>query len=301
MSEDSANLPVASSESRRRWPLRFRPRRPSRRSVLRWLNDRYGSLPAWLLLVQIFLAAGWLRAASAHGLSMDWWTGVEISEFRREHRATAIEWYQQVMLAGPVTWAPAAIAAVVLLTQIAVAGLLAFNTRILLALALGAFLNVNFVLAGAVDPSAFYLVLGSALAIWHVDASLTSTRIWWLTLTSTVVGFTLVGSLAPQVTTVDPATVIEDPAMVLTFIALLWVAALWLTFVRRLLVGYNGRNGSSPSSSADRTDDDRPAEIPTGHEGTIADAARRLIELEPPDVPSATLKPPPPEDRPNPE
>ncbi len=56
-----------------------------------------------------------------------------------------------------------------------------------------------------------------------------------MTLGSTVIGFTLIGALIPQVGTVHPASVIEDPAIVLTFITVLWIGALWLTFGRQVM------------------------------------------------------------------
>lgn len=248
-------------------PLVRRPQRPSGAEVLRWLNTRYGALPTWVMLVQIFLAAGWLRAASAHGMSIGWWTGEEITDFRLEHREVAVEWYRAIMLDGPVDWLPMVIGGIVLVGQLAVAVLLGLNHRPLVGLALGAFLNINFVLAGAVDPSAFYLVLGAAVALWHIEAGMTTTRCWWLTLASTVVGFTLIGSLLPQITTMDPATVIEDPAMVLTFIALLWVAMLWVTFGRRTLA-HRPDPGPDPDAAEGgplvRGDDDRPAALAPG-------------------------------------
>lgn len=233
------------SHSRPLWPTG----NPSsvRNRIVRAVESRYGGLPIWVLLVQIFLAVGWLRAAVAHGISADWWTGTELAEFRIEHEAGAVDWYGRLVLDGLVADAPLLVAVVVVMAQVTVALMLGLRHRTLLGLSIGAFLNINFVLAGAVDPSAFYLVLGAAVAVWHVEASVSTPQCWWLTFCSTLVGFTLIGSLAPQVTTIMPAAVTEDPAPVLIFLTLLWVAGLWMIFGRRVL-----RPDRDGSSAADR-------------------------------------------------
>lgn len=200
------------------------------------LVDRYRGLPPWLLLAQIFLAAGWQRAAAAHGLDPAWWSGAEITQFRVEHGESSIEWYRAIMLDGPVANWPIIVGIVVFSAQLIVAFMLALNLRPLLALAIGAGLNVNFVLAGAVNPSVFYLIIGAAIALWHVDTLAGRPSARRLTLISPVVAAILVGSLAPEIATIHPDHVIDDPAMVLSFIAVLWVLALWLSVGRSTLL-----------------------------------------------------------------
>lgn len=190
------------------------------------VRNHYRGLPPWLLLAQSFLAFGWLRAAVAHWIDPNWWDGDEIAGFVVDHRPDSVEWYGATMLDGPIESWPAVIAVIVLAVQVVVAALLVANVRPLFALLLGAGLNVNFMLAGAVNPSVFYLVISAALALWHIENSMTLAGLHRLTTTSTLIGAMGVGALIPEVRTVDPAIVIEDPALVLTFATLLWVGAL---------------------------------------------------------------------------
>ncbi len=198
--------------------------KPIVRLYTRLLNH-YRALPSWLLLAQAFLAFGWLRAAVAHWIDSSWWDGSEISDFVVGYRPESVEWYGATMLDGPVSSWPTVFAVIVLAAQVVVAALLIANVRPLLALFIGAGLNVNFMLAGAVNPSVFYLIISAALALWHVENSMSLAGQQRLAGISTLVGATAVGALAPEVRTVDPAMVIEDPALVLSFATLLWVGA----------------------------------------------------------------------------
>lgn len=187
---------------------------------------RYRRLPPWVLLAQLFLAAGWQRAVAAHGLDPHWWDGTVISQFRIDQDRLAVEWYRSTMLDGPVAAWPVAIGAAVFAIQLLVGLMLALNVRPLLALAVGAALNVHLVLAGAVNPSIFYLIIGAALALWHIEASVGPIGIRRLTAVSTIVVAFSLGALIPEISTLDPAMVIEDPAIVLCLVAALWMVAI---------------------------------------------------------------------------
>lgn len=188
--------------------------------------SRYRGLPPWILLTQLFLAAGWLRAAAAHGIDPEWWSGAVIAGFQLEYRELSVEWYRITIGDGLVATWPVVIAWVVFLAQVLVGLMLALNVRPLAALAVGAFLNINFCLAGAVNPSIFYLIIGAALALWRVDHSVGPMQTQRLIAGSTLIGATALGALLPEIATIDPANVIDDPAMVLSFLVLLWVGAL---------------------------------------------------------------------------
>lgn len=194
--------------------------------TLEILAQRYRGLPSWVLLAQVFLAAGWLRAVAAHGMDSAWWNGEAIDGFRSEYQELSIEWYRATIMDGPIQWWPAAVGIVVFVAQLVVALMLAFNFRPIWGLALGATINVNLVLAGATNPSVFYLIIGAVLALWHIDASVHSLSARKLTTASTLFGALALGALLPEIATVDPAHVIEDPAIVLSFLAVLWVGAL---------------------------------------------------------------------------
>ncbi len=199
------------------------------------LNSRYGQLPVWLLLAQCFLTIGWFRAAIAHAVSPGWRNGAEVDAFRLEYQGLAVDWYREVVFDGLLGSRSGSIAIAVLIGQFTVVLALGLNRFVPVGLGIGAFLNVNFLLAGAIDPSTFYLVITAIVALWHIERSADPARSCWLTLISTVIGFTLIGALIPQVGTVHPASVIEDPAIVLTFITVLWIGALWLTFGRQVM------------------------------------------------------------------
>lgn len=201
----------------------------------RMLAARYGALPVWLVMAQCFLTVGWLRATIAHAVSPGWRNGAEVDAFQLAHQALVIDWYREVVFDGLLQVGSGRIASAVLIAQILVALSLGLNQWVPVGLGIGAFLNINFVLAGAVDPSTFYLVITATIALWHIERSANPVRSWWLTLISTIVGFTMVGALVPQIGTFDPALVVDDPAIVLTFITLLWMGALWLSFVRQIL------------------------------------------------------------------
>ena len=190
---------------------------------------RYRHLPSWVLLAQLFLASGWLRAATAHGFDNKWWDGTAVATFRAGHLGSSIEWYRTIMLDGPVAAWPIVFAVVVFAGQVLVGFMLVLNARPLLALAVGAWMNIHFVLAGAVNPSVFYLIIGAVVALWHVESSLRSASVQRLTLISTLVVAVLLGALTPEIATMDPASMIDDPALVLSFVSMLWVLALWVS------------------------------------------------------------------------
>lgn len=199
------------------------------------LTTRYGQLPVWLLLAQCFLTVGWLRAAIAHAFSPDWRNGAEVDAFTVEYQGVAVDWYREIVFDGLLGSRSGSVAVVVLIGQLLVVLSLGLNRLVPIGLGIGAFLNVNFVLAGAIDPSAFYLVISALVALWHIERVADPARSCWLTLGSTVIGFTLIGALIPEIETAHPASVVDDPAIVLTFVTLLWVGALWLTFGRQVM------------------------------------------------------------------
>jgi hypothetical protein len=211
-----------------------RPRSQARRTSRPFL-DRYQGLPSWALLIQIFLAAGWGRAALAHALSRGWWTGAEIEEFVAAETDLAIGLYRPV-LDGPVLDRPAATAAVVLVAELIVAVMLALNVRAAWALAIGAFLNVQFISAGVVNPSIFYLVAALAIVFGRLE-SRGPLGVRRRTQIAAVLGAIAIPLLVPWVRTVRPDQAIEDPALVLIFLTMLAVGGqLWVYHLNRLSV-----------------------------------------------------------------
>jgi hypothetical protein len=92
-------------------------------------------------------------------------------------------------------------------------------------------MNVAFVLAGRVNPSAFYLVMEVVLLFAIADGALgvTATKPSSRSFVAAGVSVALAAVFIPYIRTLEPAKVIEDPAMMLTFVGVI----LATTFVVR--------------------------------------------------------------------
>ncbi len=216
-------------------------------------------LPAWALLAQGFLAIGWLRAAVAHGVSRSWWNGEEVAAFAVDDELHPVA-YVDFMLEDLVVPTSNVVAALVIVLQLSVALLLALNLRPLLGLAVGSALNVAFILSGAVNPSIFYLALAGVLVVWRLEIGLSTTAVRRLAMALTFGAIAVMATLSPEVTTLDPAYVIDDPAVTLLFLYLLFLATVWAVVGRRELIlerpapAPEATTGEAPSGT------DRPEE-----------------------------------------
>jgi thiosulfate dehydrogenase [quinone] large subunit len=183
---------------------------------------RVAGLPAWVVLVQLFIGLGWLRAATEKAIDAGWWRGDGVTSFLADHDALTFGWYEPFV---DVVVSPHVIliGAVVMAAQF-VAGLSLLSGRhVAVGLAVGIFLNLNFVAAGAVNPSAFYLLGQGALALWMAERTRARHHTSCL-LTGTSVGATAIAARSvPYVTTLHPAQVIEDPAVMLVLCGVLTV------------------------------------------------------------------------------
>jgi thiosulfate dehydrogenase [quinone] large subunit len=167
------------------------------------------------LPLQLFLAAGWLRAGVEKVIDPDWWSGGYLRGFLAEQRPHMLPWFRPLAdwifdpLAPVVAWA-------VLLIQLGVGACLLCNRHVQRALWAGIALNVCFVMAGRVNPSAFYLVMEIAL-LFALSRAVSETiavrrAIAWL------VPATL---LAPFAGSLHPAAAIDDPALMLAFLCVI--------------------------------------------------------------------------------
>ena len=184
---------------------------------------RTAGLPSWVLLVELFIGLGWLRAAAEKVIHPDWWTGDVIRRFVMEHQDQALGWYSPFVDAV-VSPAAMLVALVVLALQLTAGLCLVSGRRRGLALGLGILLNLHFMAAGAVSPSAFYLLAQGTLVLWMVEQRPTIFSIRRLVLAAGVATFVASASL-PLISTVDPAHVIEDPAMMFVFGGALTIVA----------------------------------------------------------------------------
>lgn len=201
---------------------------PTGRSVARRpLGRSVADRPPWLVITQLFFGLGWLRAAGAKVISIDWWTGDAICSFVADHADTTLPWIE------PVTDAVVAVApliAVLVLDLQAGTGLaLIVDRGVPAALAAATLLNVTFVAIGAVNPSAFYLVGQGAIALWLVGRRPPTARVSRALRLTTGAAVAAAAVSAPFITTVDPALVIEDPAIVIVMLGALTALACQLT------------------------------------------------------------------------
>ncbi len=206
---------------------------------------------AYQLPLRIFIGLGWLRAAAAKANDPAWYDGSELTSFLNAQ----LGWSQEAFpfygtLMEAVFLPNAALLGIVVIVLQSFAGIAivaGYHTNA--GLLVGLVLNVNFILAGRPDPSAFYIVIqlvlffGGAGAVLGMDASRWRPRRHTLLVSSTgqvaadaaherhayaaLAGLSVVlaATMAPHVSTLDPATVIEDPAMILVTLALFAAAA----------------------------------------------------------------------------
>lgn len=193
---------------------------------------RYVSLS--VLIPQLFLGLAWLRASVAHAVDPVWWTGQEIVEFVDGSADTGLPFYTFFVemivrpLAVPLT-----------VFVVALQGLLGLlfvtNVRPRSAALASLFLSSNFIMAGHVNPSIFYVVLALVVLFLSIEA-MAGSKMWkTLSIQATVSCFVVVVFCWPFVQSVDPMLVIGDPAVVLITVAVISTAACWITYGRMLL------------------------------------------------------------------
>ena len=174
-------------------------------------------IPSWVLLTRIFIGLGWIRAFAHKIADPQWWSGESIEEFVLAHQDITLGWYTP-FLDNAVLPMVSVIALLVVLGQ-AVAGLTLLTGRLLgIGLTVGMVLNLNFMAAGAANPSAFYLLAQGSLALWLFDQneSLTVKATTKARAVAVVATLLAVASL-PFISTIHPNSVTDDPAMMIVF------------------------------------------------------------------------------------
>lgn len=178
------------------------------------------NVPSWILLIELFIGFGWLRAAVEKIIDPRWWDGTVLSEFLTNHANLTLPWYRG-FLGAVVEPYLVPISIVVVVAQLFAGVTLVTGRWVMAGLLVGMFLNLNFVAAGAVDPSIFYLISQAAVMLWIMQTRLhgdtAGSILRWMPTASLVL---LVVNL-PLVSTLEPSAVINDPAMILVFFGLL--------------------------------------------------------------------------------
>lgn len=205
-------------------------------------------VPPWVLLVELFIGLGWVRAAVEKIVDPTWWDGSGLSGFLELHAALTLPWYEGFVEA---VIAPnlLAVSIVVVIAQLFAGIALISGWKLSAGLATGLFLNLNFVAAGAVDPSIFYLVCQTALLLWilHDENGAARRPLRLLALTSLAVALLNV----PFIWTLDPTWVVKDPAAALVTLGFLTAVAS-LAGIRRSAETRDARSRATFESQSER-------------------------------------------------
>jgi uncharacterized membrane protein YphA (DoxX/SURF4 family) len=173
------------------------------------------------LPVRIFLAAGWLRAAAEKVIDRNWWNGTKLEGFLVKQHQEALPFFRPVMdhAIAPVA---APIAFIVMITQLLCGLAIATGVKMRLALRWACLLNVTFILAGRVNPSAFYLVMELVLLFAIADGTIGARPSTPSRRSFIAAGVSAAAAVAfiPYIRTIEPAKVIDDPAMMMTFLGM---------------------------------------------------------------------------------
>ncbi len=161
-----------------------------------------------------------------------WWSGALLAEFLDSAETEQSVGLYDPFLDGVVARSPALFAAIVLTIEVTAGVLLALNLRPKLALLIGAFLNVHFVLAGVVNPSAFYLILAFTSIQWRMERGLSLVESWRVARWSALGAVAVTALLVWSISTLHPDSAMEDPALVLIFLGVLFAFGAWWTHKR---------------------------------------------------------------------
>lgn len=187
------------------------------------LAERFSAQPAWVLVTELFIGFGWLRAAVEKMIDPGWWNGDVIDGFVDSHLDASLGWYTP-FASGVVLPGALLVAVVVVVAQLVAAAGLLSGRRLGLSLAVGIFLNLHFMAAGAVNPSAFYLLAQGALVLWLAERRPTFAMKRKLGLAAVAAAVLALISV-PFISTIQPALVIEDPAIMYVTAGVLTVLA----------------------------------------------------------------------------
>ena len=170
------------------------------------------SIAALLLPLRLFLATGWLRAGVEKVIDPNWWNGDLLDVFVAEQRPDMLPFFRTFSDAfvAPLTLPTAWLVAE---AQVAIGVCLLLNRWPRQALWAGVILNVCFTSAGRVNPSAFYLVMSLVLLI-GLSRPVNMTIAWRRAVAWGIPAVVML----PFGRTLAPSEVIDDPALMLSFV-----------------------------------------------------------------------------------
>lgn len=221
-------------------------------ALLRPFNDirfQLQSSAIYAVPLRIFIGLGWLRAGVEKVIDGNWRSGEATSTFLADHlRDGHIAFgFYETLVSDVFLPAATAMAIIIIVGELLAGAAILSGTFTNAALLGGIFMNLNFLLAGETNPSAFYLIIQMTLLVTGAGSVLGFDRVlsrtWtqgWLvaqpaaSLRSDLrpyfagIGLSLVVAIyaAFHVQTTDPRASVEDPAMLLVILSLL--SCFWL-------------------------------------------------------------------------
>lgn len=123
----------------------------------------------YLLPLRLFIGIGWLRAGVEKWLEPTWLNGTKLSAFLTSHISegqVAFPFYETLVLN---IFEPSALTLsyLIMIGQVLLGIALISGTFTNLALLAGIFMNINFILIGEIEPSAFYIIIQLVLLLSH--------------------------------------------------------------------------------------------------------------------------------------
>jgi uncharacterized membrane protein YphA (DoxX/SURF4 family) len=195
-------------------PLPAAPVKPAKRPLV-------GPAVVLTLPMRVFLAVGWLRAGVEKLIDGHWWNGDKLHAFLDRHQHDSVGFWRPFL--DVVDRMAPLVAFIVMATEIIIGIAIGLGVSLRAALRWGVLLNVVFVAAGEVNPSAFYLVMEIAMLAAIADGVIgnqptrPSSRSLWLAAAC----FASALVYTPYVHDIEPAGMIHDPALMLSFVSLI--------------------------------------------------------------------------------
>ncbi len=200
----------------------------------------------FLVPVRVFIGIGWLRAAIEKGVSGTWFTGAGVEGFLLSHLPTMSFPFFQSLTSNIFLPQAEFFAFVVFVAQMLVGLSLILGVFTKPALLCGMLMNTSFLLAGAVNPSTFYLVIQMLLFSMNADAVLSldifRKQIAFKTLThrhrqqmlliGALSSLMLAGLAFPYIQDFSPEGAIEDTAAVTMVLLSMLSSFFAITYLR---------------------------------------------------------------------
>ena len=227
--------------------------------VLRFIKWELSKEGAYLLPLRLFIGMGWLRAFAEKVAEPGWHDGTVLAAFLEERLVgdhVVFPFYRALITdvflpnASVLGW-------IVMIGQLLAGAAILLGLFTNAALLGGLFMNLNFILVGAPNPSAFYFVIQVALfiggtgAIIGLDALLgrrirtplfvakVGIKSWHFRskeralLGLAMLSFGLAAYSLAHVRTYDPGLSVEDPAMILTVLFALSSLQAFVSYLRQ--------------------------------------------------------------------